>query len=70
MRVLIAEENVVIGEMGDGTKNVCVMFPLEKVADRAAGVVGSIILKCIFQKWSQSNVVSIMTGLWTGRSAV
>ena len=40
----------------------CVMFSLEKLTDRAVGVTGSIILKCIFQKWSRSSVVSIVTG--------
>jgi len=66
----MVDENVVRGEMGDGTKNVCVVLSLEKLAGRTAGVGGSIILNCIFQKWSQSNVVRVMTGLWTGRSAV
>jgi len=48
----------------------CVMFSLEKLTDREVGVVGSIALKCVFQKWSRSSVVNIVTGLWTGPSGV
>ena len=40
IRLVIMEENIVRGEMGDGNKNLC-DISVEKLTDRAVGVVNT-----------------------------